>query len=340
MGSIAPKRAWVTLLTRASYLAGTILLAHSLSEQDSTYPLLVLYTPSSLPSSLVAALRKEASRSNALLQAIEPLHPITKDEMTLIASRFEDTWTKLRVFELHEQGNMDEVFDLPLPLSVVEGKPGKGILANHACVCNLDGDGWAPSDWRRENCAFTPCVHPEALTHPPKVPSVDDKEGKRTHRLLNSGLFVFEPNKSMWQDMLQFIKDEHELLKKMQFPDQDFLAEFFKARWRSVGWQYNALKTWRYWHTEMWRDDEVRNVHYIVDKPWSERVGNDGVAGYRGRDGATHRWWWKEFERWEGQRRAEGHHEILDLMSQHVARPLQHVQSPDRLHAKSDGQSR
>jgi inositol 3-alpha-galactosyltransferase len=30
------------------------------------------------------------------------------------------------------------------------------------------------------------------------------------------------------------------------FPDRDFLTEFFKGRWISVGWQYNALKTMHY----------------------------------------------------------------------------------------------
>ena len=52
-----------------------------------------------------------------------------------------------------------------------------------------------------------------------------------------------------------------------------------------MGWQYNALKTMRYWHENLWRDGEVRALHYIVDKPWERRIASDGVAGHLGRDG-------------------------------------------------------
>ena len=78
-------------------------------------------------------------------------------------------------------------------------------------------------------------------------------------------------------------------LKEHLFPDQDFLADFFDGRWASVGWQYNALKTMRYSHPDTFRDEEVRNLHYIVDKPRSKRTGLDCVAGHLGRDGASHR---------------------------------------------------
>ncbi|KAL3427046.1 glycosyl transferase family 8 [Phlyctema vagabunda] len=316
------RRAWVTLLTRESYLAGAILLAHSLFKNRSEYPLLILYTPS-FPAHLLGTLAQEAALSNAVLEPVEPLMPISKDEMTLIASRFEDTWTKLRVFEMIAWDrlifldadmlvlrNMDELFDMQLP-------PG-GLAANHACVCNLDRDQWADPDWTEQNCAFTGSVHPAALFNPPVVPALDDAKGKPTHRLLNSGLFIFEPTPELWDDMVGFMRQRTELLKTMKFPDQDFLAEFFKGRWKSVGWQYNALKTWRYWHTDMWRDEEVRNLHYIVDKPWTRRIGSDGVAGYLGHDGETHRWWWREFESWKSERKGET--EILSMMEKHVAR--------------------
>ena len=81
----------------------------------------------------------------------------------------------------------------------------------------------------------------------------------------------------------------------MLFPDQDFLALFFKGEWKSTPWQYNALKTWRYWHPEMWRDEEVRNCHYIIGKPWVEgrMVGR--------REEVMNRWWWDEWGKWVGE---------------------------------------
>lgn len=326
MGSTSPaKRAWATLLTRESYLPGVVLLAHSLQKHNSLYPLVILYTPS-LPASLLPALKREASLTNAVLQPIEMLLP--KEQGTLIAERFRDTWTKLRVFEMLEWErvcfldadmlvfrNMDEIFDTKLP----SHPEGTGIAANHVCVCNLDRDKWAPEDWNEENCAFRGRSHPQALINPPPVPKTG--EGKQTHTLLNSGLFLFEPSHETWEKMLDFLNTSP-LLKDYLFPDQDFLADFFRDRWTSVGWQYNALKTWRYWHPEIWRDEEVRNLHYIVDKPWSKRVGKDGKAGYLGNDGITHGWWWTEYERWVEARKEMGETKPLELMAEHCAKPL------------------
>ena len=310
MGSTTPKRAWATLLTRASYLPGVLTLAYTLKKHATHYPLIVLVTPS-LPKSSVRALEIE-SRHNPLLvvHPVEPLLPPAHHKTTLIASRFEDTWTKLRVFSLIKYDaivfldaditifrNPDSAFDTPLPSS-------SHLAANHACVCNLDHDSWAPDSWRSENCAYTPLSHPSALTCPTPVPHSSDPHAKHTHTLLNSGMFLFYPSTSLWGDMLHsFNTSPH--LSSYKFPDQDFLADFFHDRWVSMGWQYNALKTMRYWHENIWWDGEVRALHYIVDKPWERRIASDGVAGHLGRDGITHGWWWDIWKSGElkGQRR-------------------------------------
>lgn len=321
-----PNYAYVTLITRSSYLAGVVVLAHTLRAHGSSYPLVVLYT-ASLPASSVRALEAEAPRTNLVLQPCEPLLPRSDTPVHLIAERFADTWTKLRVFSLLRydtlcyldadmavfNGSMDAIFavaEAALPRGRADGEDR--IAANHACVCNLDGDAWAPPDWTPANCAYTPLRHPRALAQPTPaggpVPA---------HHLLNSGMFVFRPRAALWARMLRFF-DTTDRLGGYKFPDQDFLADFFRGRWVSVGWQFNALKTMRYWHPAMWRDDAVVCLHYIVDKPWARRVGDDGVAGYLGRDGETHRWWWACFAEWERQR--EGL-EVLELVRRCVARP-------------------
>lgn len=81
------------------------------------------------------------------------------------------------------------------------------------------------------------------------------------------------------------------LLSSFKFPDQDFLAHFFAGKRKALGWQYNALKTMKHWHPNIWRDGQVVCLHYVVDKPRVKRVGEDGIAGYKGRDGITHSWW-------------------------------------------------
>ncbi|KAI9170875.1 Galactinol synthase 1 [Paramyrothecium foliicola] len=304
----AQKRyAYATLITRESYLAGVIILADTLKKHGSDYPLIVLYTPK-LPESAVRALELEAQRSNIVPHKCEYLLPPKGTKVTLIAERFADTWTKLRVFELFDYdavcyldadmaifGSMDAVFDGEADL------PSDWLAANHACVCNLDKDSWAPEDWRPENCAYTPIHHPKALVEPTQP----TPEGPRTHGLLNGGLLLFHPSEWLWDKMLAEFNSTP-LLATYQFPDQDFLADFFRGKWLALGWQWNAIKTMRYWHPNIWRDEEVVCLHYIVDKPWAKRIGEDGIAGYLGRDGETHKWWWEAYQSWEDQRLAAG----------------------------------
>lgn len=317
-----PQYAYCTLITRASYLAGVVLLAHSLRKQGSKYPLIVLYTPS-LSADAIRALELEASASNLMLHPTEILLPRKGIPLLLIASRFEDTWTKLRVFQLHEAfPQFDSI--LYLDADMVVYKPldpiftdhrlpsGDWIAANHVCVCNLDGDSWAPSDWTKENCAYTPLSHPTALTHPTQI----TEQSMPVHKLLNGGMFLFRPSAELWADMMDFFNTTP-TLSTMMFPDQDFLAEFFRGRWVPLGWQYNALKTMRYWHENIWRDDEVIVLHYIVDKPWAKRNTKEGKGGYLMKDGETHSWWWREYEAWEEQR-GGGNAEIVKLLRAHV----------------------
>lgn len=322
--SSPPKRAWITLLTRSSYLAGVITLAHTLQQHQTAYPLIVLTTPS-LPASSTRALDLE-SNHNPLLKThrISVLLPPRSQKTTLIASRFRDTWTKLRAFELVDYDalifldaditifqNIDDAFSIHLPSR-------DWIGANHACVCNLDHDSWAPSDWTAENCAYTPLSHPSALQAPTPVPHSSNLTGKPTHRLLNSGMFLFHPSPALWDAMLAEFNTTP-LLPTFQFPDQDFLAHFFRDRWMPLGWQYNALKTMRYWHENIWRDEEMRALHYIVDKPWERRIAGDGIAGHLGRDGVTHGWWWDVWEEWVRARREEGDEELVGIVDGVVA---------------------
>lgn len=321
MAATSPKRAWVTLLTRASYLPGVITLAYTLRKHASAYPLVVLITPS-LPERSLRALELESQHNPlVVVHPVEPLLP--SGPVTLIAARFEDTWTKLRAFELTTYDrcvfldaditiykNMDDVFETPLPAP-------DWIAANHGCVCNLDHDSWAPDNWNADNCGYTPLEHPSALDAGTPVP--EDEEPPHTHCLLNGGLFVYNPSSALWDSMLEYFNSSKEL-STFQFPDQDFMARFFLHKWLPVSWKYNALKTMENWHPNIWRDEEVRGLHYIVDKPWERRVASDGIGGHLGRDGKTHGWWWDVWEEWVRVRNDE--RELLVILEALVAKPL------------------
>jgi len=92
-----PGCAYVTLLTKSSYLAGVLVLNHSLRQVDAGYPLVVMVTPS-LPEEARGLLRNCAIRTREVASLYPPVQHTLADH----DSRFADTWTKLRAFELQE----------------------------------------------------------------------------------------------------------------------------------------------------------------------------------------------------------------------------------------------
>jgi inositol 3-alpha-galactosyltransferase len=314
------KWCWVTLVTKPSYVPGVIILAHTLDQHKSKYPLVVQYTDS-LGDEAVAALKEEATNHGRLqLERVTLLLPRKDQENTsIVAERFKDTFTKLRAFEVYKLGydraafldadmaifqNPDDLFESNLPDTDWLG-------ANHACVCNLDHDSWAPPEWNKGNCPYTPLNGPDEVAQ-------KDPSSRPTYHLLNGGMLLFYPTEELWNRMLKFFNTS-ERLKDYQFPDQDFLADFYRNKWQPLSWKYNAIKTMRYWHPRMWSDEKLVVLHYIVDKPWERLVSKDGIAGHLGRDGETHTWWWNIFNNWKEDRiKASNSSKVLELMNELV----------------------
>lgn len=324
------KDAYVTLLTRPSYLAGAILLAYTLTKHSPNTPLIITYTPETLPQTSIDAFKAEAKHSNIILHPVEHLRlPEDGTESGMVAERFIDTWTKLRVLDLHEMEQKFDricwldadmmIFSDPSPLvfnekndAYLKGGDGMRVMAVHTCVCNLDHDSWAPESWKPGNCSI---AH---LTNGSQLAEV--KAEPETFGNFNSGTFLYRPS----AELSAFVHAKFEdlgnaKLRAMKFPDQDFLNAAFDGHWQSLSWKTNALKTWRYWHTNIWTDEDVAVLHYIVDKPWAARVKDDGTAGYLGKDGETHAWWWKEFARWHAEREAQGEKQLLETVAKYAA---------------------
>lgn len=86
------KAAFVTLLTKTSYIAGALVLHQSLVNVGSKYPFVVMVTPG-LPFEAREVLRKRG----ITMVEVESLQP--RDGGHILSahdSRFADTWTKLR----------------------------------------------------------------------------------------------------------------------------------------------------------------------------------------------------------------------------------------------------
>ncbi|OCH96552.1 nucleotide-diphospho-sugar transferase [Obba rivulosa] len=279
--------AYVTLLTKASYLPGALVLHQSLLSVGSRYPLVIMVTPS-LPPDVREVVKRRgiAMREIERLMPEEGIHQLSQHD-----GRFQDTWTKLRAFELTEyervvmldsdmivKQNMDELMDFELPKD--------WIAAAHVCACNPRRLPHYPVDWIPENCAYTPKVHPQALTSETQF----TESSPRPYTELNSGTVVLNPSAELFDGIQHFLSTSP-LVPTFSFPDQDLLSVFFKGRWKPLPWCYNALKTLRIIHKSLWRDEEVRCLHYILhDKPWSHPPGTGG--DYE----EVNRWWWDGYE--------------------------------------------
>ncbi|OAX44738.1 nucleotide-diphospho-sugar transferase [Rhizopogon vinicolor AM-OR11-026] len=278
--------AYVTLLTKPSYLPGVLVLDHTLRSVNSAFPLVVMATHS-LPEDTLSVLERRGIPifPIASLRPPEGLHSLSSHD-----TRFTDTWTKLRAFELVEfervilldadmivMRNMDELFDIEMPPS--------WIAAAHVCACNPRKLPHYPSDWVPENCAYTPLVHPSSA-------AVITEQSPRPYTQLNSGLVVLSPSLYLADEVRRHLFTSP-LVSTWSFPDQDLLSDLFRGRWKPIPWYYNALKTLMVIHKPLWRDEEIRCLHYILaDKPWHARVSEDDTGEFA----KSHRWWWDRLE--------------------------------------------
>ena len=86
------KAAYVTLLTKNTYLPGVLVLHQSLLDVSTRYPLVVMITES-LPEDGKEVLRKRGIE----IAHVDRLSPEEgKHTLSSVDSRFADTWTKLR----------------------------------------------------------------------------------------------------------------------------------------------------------------------------------------------------------------------------------------------------
>ena len=105
---------------------------------------------------------------------------------------------------------------------------------------------------------------------------------------MNGGLQVVNPSKTVYDLILGHMESDAAI--DMDFADQSLLSDLFRGCWVPLPYIYNALKTlrWENVHAEIWRDDKVKNMHYILaPKPWDEM---DEEGKNISKD-PTHAWW-------------------------------------------------
>lgn len=104
---------------------------------------------------------------------------------------------------------------------------------------------------------------------------------------MNGGLQVVNPSMAVYNRILDTLQNPQ--TADYAFADQSLLSDLFRGRWVALPYVYNALKTlrWKGVHDAIWRDDEVKNVHYILSpKPWETK------NVHRDEDLVPHGWFW------------------------------------------------
>ncbi len=252
--------AWVTLLTQPSYLMGVRTLRASLAASGSLVPLVVMVTEGIDDQS-----RQVLTDEGCLLRDVDPVRPAGGSPDSYANARFAEVWTKLAAWSLTEfervvfldadmlvTQNMDELFTLELA-------PGT-IAACHACRCNPNRIASYPQSWTPENCFYTYGRGGDHAAEP--VP---------TDSYLNGGFLVLSPDEAVLGQILAELATVDDL-SRYPFAEQDFLNDFYRDRWQALPYVYNALKTLPHQHPAVWDAASVKNIHYIIDKPWEKAL--------------------------------------------------------------------
>jgi alpha-N-acetylglucosamine transferase len=266
-------RAWATLLTQPSYVVGVRALRASLARVRSAYPLVVVVT-----AGIGAEDRALLAADGCLLREVEPIRPPSGLRDSYANARFAEVWTKLAVWRLTEferlvvldadmlvTQDMDELFDLALD--------DDEIAACHACRCNPNRIPTYPASWTPAGCAYT------------AVAASGDGAQAVTDPYFNGGTLVLRPDQRIFDDLMAELAGVEDLTRYV-FAEQDFLNEHFRGRWVALPYVYNALKTLPLQHPGLWDDEAVKNIHFILDKPWESEL--DPTSRYH----ALERRWW------------------------------------------------
>lgn len=256
--------AWSTLITNCKYLEGVLTLDYALQKVGSKYPLVVLYTPG-FPLEGIAELKKRGIHR----KRIEYLEPVEHRDYSS-NPRFNDCWTKLQSFALYEfkrvvlldsdmivTQNMDELMEIPLD------KSNRVFAASHACVCNPFQKECYPKDWIPENCPYS---HYNNYTYEHSWEGPPCDSGLK---MCNGGLLVIEPDLDNYNKIITALNSPKAMT--YEFPDQSLLSDVFASKWVPLSYKYNALKTLKWIHSDIWNANEVKNIHYIINpKPWDD----------------------------------------------------------------------
>ncbi|KAL4534618.1 hypothetical protein Ndes2526B_g05553 [Nannochloris sp. 'desiccata'] len=288
--------AYVTLLTRDSYLMGVQCLYRSLQAVHSKHSLIVLYTPDTLTAQAVSTLKTEGC---ILLRPVKPYFPPVSaavDHSLYKNKCYADCWTKLLMWEMEEYDllvyldadmlvirNIDHLFHLPRAyqqqLQKHQMHPASNISPSQSQL-------WAVPDCaagrETENERLQCCL----FTHNHK------KHATKNHhyRYFNAGMLIFSPSIALFKSFTQALSSG--TCPIQGYAEQDFLNHYFQHTWQPLSTSFNLQKGIRWHHPELWFPEEAAIIHYTDCKPWH---GRDHPENVDYSEIVT--WWWDTYNR-------------------------------------------
>ena len=228
--------AYVTLVTNDDYALGALALARSLKRVDSDHELIVMTTRTEL----------------ALDQLIGEGCEVVAVERLPCSEEFNERHTRERQhtsapFTKGNKPTFHDPLDNFCKLRLWE-------LDQYDRVVFIDADAIVVRDIRK---LFG---YPEFAAAPNLYETLADM-----HRL-NSGVFVAEPSKYTFNDMLTHLDRPDVFWRRT---DQTFLETYFPD-WHGLPYTYNALQYIYFNLPPLWHWPAIHVVHYQYEKPWEE----------------------------------------------------------------------
>ncbi|XP_059643580.1 galactinol synthase 2 isoform X1 [Cornus florida] len=245
-------RAYVTFLAgKGDYVKGVVGLAKGLRKVNSEHPLVVAVLPD-----VPEEHRDILLSQGCIVREIQPVYP-PENQTQFAMAYYIINYSKLRIWEFVEYskmiyldgdiqvfGNIDHLFD----------NPDGYLYAVMDCFCEKT---WSDTPQFKlgycQQCPDKVQWPTECLGPPPPL-------------YFNAGMFVFEPNLSTYNHLL----DTLNLTPPTSFAEQDLLNMFFRDTYRPISPVYNLVLAMLWRHPENINLDQVKVVHYCAAgaKPW------------------------------------------------------------------------
>ena len=236
-----------TLYGNNIYLAGALVLGHSLMKTRTSYDTIILVTPDVSPQ--YKSYLKTVYTNVIDIEYTTVSSNIFSEENT----RFKDVFTKLECLAL-EQYNKIILLDIDMIIA-------KNI--DHLFKLNTPAA----------------CLKRYYVPYGKIIPKNMICKDNRLVGSINAGLMLLEPNLEEWEAIKKDIANNNQI-NKYKYPEQDYLSLRYCGHWTSITFNYN----FQFGLTERvkkchYKIDDIYVIHYSSSyKPWNDLIGGRSVS--------------------------------------------------------------